>query len=80
MLSKKGINKKLIEKSIRNILIALGDDPDREGLVDTPKRVAKMYEEVFEGMLYTNDEIASMFDKCFEDWLKASPQISNERK
>ena len=65
--SKKKINKKLIEKSIRNILIALGDDPEREGLIDTPKRVAKMYEEVFEGMLYTNEEIATMFDKCFED-------------
>ena len=67
MQEKKKINKKLIEKSIRNILIALGDDPDREGLIDTPKRVAKMYEEVFEGMLYTNEEIAKMFDKCFED-------------
>lgn len=67
MSEKKKINKKLIEKSIKNILIALGDDPEREGLIDTPKRVAKMYEEVFEGMLYTNDEIAAMFDKCFED-------------
>ena len=63
----KKINKKLIEKSIRNILIALGDDPDREGLKGTPDRVARMYEEVFEGMCYTNDEIAQMFDKCFED-------------
>jgi GTP cyclohydrolase I len=67
MSEKKKINKKLIEKSVRNILIALGDDPDREGLIDTPKRVARMYEEVFEGMLYTNEEIAKMFDKCFED-------------
>ena len=66
-MGNKKINKKLIEKSIKNILIALGDDPEREGLIDTPKRVAKMYEEVFEGMLYTNEEIAQMFDKCFED-------------
>lgn len=66
-VNKKKINNKLIEKSIRNIIIALGDDPDREGLIDTPKRVAKMYNEVFEGMLYTNDEIADMFNKCFED-------------
>lgn len=64
---KKKINKKLIEKSIRNIIIALGDDPDREGLIGTPDRVARMYEEVFEGMLYTNDEIAEKFNKCFED-------------
>ena len=60
------INKELIEKSIRNILIALGDDPEREGLKETPKRVAKMYEEVFEGMNYTNEEIAEKFCKCFD--------------
>lgn len=59
------INKELIEKSIRTILIALGDDPEREGLKETPKRVAKMYEEVFEGMNYTNEEIAEKFSKCF---------------
>ncbi|MBP0962347.1 MAG: GTP cyclohydrolase I FolE, partial [Oscillospiraceae bacterium] len=43
----------------------LGDDPDREGLIDTPERVARMYEKVFEGMNYTNDEIAEMFNKTF---------------
>jgi len=63
----KTINTKLIEESIRNIIIALGDNPEREGLVETPKRVAKMYKEVYEGMQYNNDEIAHMFDKCFED-------------
>lgn len=57
----------LIEESIRNILIALGDDPDREGLKGTPNRVARMYEEIFEGMKYTNEEIAAKFNTCFED-------------
>lgn len=56
-----------IEEHIRGILIALGDNPEREGLKDTPKRVAKMYEEVFNGMNYTNDDIASMFNVTFED-------------
>lgn len=60
------IDKNRIEKAIKEILIALGDDPDRPGLVDTPKRVAKMYEEVFEGMNYTNAEIAEKFCKCFD--------------
>ncbi len=60
------IDKKRIEKAIKEILIALGDDPNRPGLVDTPKRVAKMYEEVFEGMNYTNAEIADKFCKCFD--------------
>lgn len=56
-----------IEDAVRDILVALGDDPERAGLQETPKRVAKMYDEVFEGMRYTNDEIAAMFDKCFEE-------------
>lgn len=65
-MSDKKINKKSIEKNIREILIALGADPDREGLKDTPERVARMYEEVFAGMCYTNEEIAEMFGKTFE--------------
>ena len=60
-------NKSIIEESIRNIIKALGENPDREGLIETPKRVAKYYDEVFEGIRYTNDEIAAKFDKCFED-------------
>ncbi|MBU3178753.1 GTP cyclohydrolase I FolE [Clostridium estertheticum] len=61
------IDTKAIEKHIRGILIALGDDPNREGLKDTPKRVAKMYEEVFAGMCYSNAEIAKMFNTTFVD-------------
>ena len=63
----KQIDTDRIEKAVREILIGLGDDPEREGIKETPKRVAKMYQEVFEGMLYTNDEIATMFDKCFTE-------------
>lgn len=61
------IDTKAIKEHIRGILIALGDDPDREGLKDTPDRVARMYNEVFEGMNYTNEQIAQMFGKTFED-------------
>ena len=39
------IDTKAIKEHIRGILIALGDDPDREGLKDTPDRVARMYNE-----------------------------------
>lgn len=60
------IDTKAIEEHIRGILTALGDDPDREGLKETPHRVAMMYSEVFEGMNYTNKEIAEMFSKSFE--------------
>lgn len=62
----KTIDREKIEQAVKMILEALGDDIDREGLKETPKRVAKMYEEVFEGMKYSNKEIAQMFDKCFE--------------
>lgn len=65
MENKKKIDTEAIAYHIREILKALGDDPEREGLKDTPKRVAKMYEEVFEGMNYTNKEIADMFNKKF---------------
>lgn len=60
------IDQNAIKEHIKGILIALGDDPEREGLRDTPDRVARMYAEVFEGMNYTNDEIADMFSVNFE--------------
>lgn len=64
---KKEFDHEKIKAAIRTIITELGDDPDREGLADTPDRVARMYDEVFEGMRYSNDEIADMFNKCFED-------------
>lgn len=68
------IDKDAIREHIRGILIALGDDPDREGLKETPDRVARMYEEVFEGMNYSNHEIAMMFNKAFHDDLALEPE------
>lgn len=63
----KSIDKEKIEELTREFLVALGDDPDREGLKKTPNRVARMCEEIFEGMTHTNQEIARMFDTCFEE-------------
>ena len=70
------IDQRAIEEHIRGILAALGDDPDREGLKDTPKRVAQMYAEVFEGMNYANHEIAEMFGKTFEEGFELHPDES----
>ena len=61
------IDTEKIKELVPQFLTALGDDPNREGLKETPNRVAKMCAEIFEGMCYTNEEIAHMFDKCFED-------------
>ena len=48
--SRKGMDLERIERAVREILIAVGEDPDREGLVETPNRVARMYGEVFSGL------------------------------
>ena len=44
------MDREKIEKAVRDILEAIGEDPDREGLRETPNRVARMYEEVFSGL------------------------------
>lgn len=48
--STRSFDRALIEESVRNILEAIGEDPDRDGLSHTPQRVAGMYEEIFAGM------------------------------
>jgi GTP cyclohydrolase I len=53
-----------IAGAVRTILAAIGDDPDREGLVNTPHRVAKMYAEVFGGLRLNGDNIV---ETIFED-------------
>lgn len=63
------IDKKAIEAHIKGILIALGDDPEREGLKGTPRRVANMYEEIFEGMTYSNDELIEQLGVTFDEGL-----------
>lgn len=56
----------IIENSIYNILIALGEDPNRPGLLETPKRVRKAYEEIFRSIKLSNDEIAERSSKSFD--------------
>lgn len=48
--SRKGMDLPKIEAAVRMILEGIGEDPDREGLIETPKRVARMYAEVFSGL------------------------------
>ena len=58
---------KRIENAVREILIAIGEDPDREGLVETPSRVARMYEEIFSGISDDPTKHLKIFDE--EKWL-----------
>ena len=58
------VNRTQIEEAVRLILEAVGEDPNREGLLDTPKRVAKMYEEVFSGL---NQDPKEYFETIFSE-------------
>lgn len=63
-------DKAKIQQAVTMILEAIGEDPTREGLADTPKRVANMYEELTAG--YRDDEkahLAKTFDVCSTDWV-----------
>lgn len=48
-MKKRPINLKKIEQAVRMLLEAIGENPNREGLRETPERVARMYEEIFGG-------------------------------
>ena len=61
----KNVNIIRVEDAVRNLLNALGEDVNREGLKDTPRRVAKYWAELLEGEDYTNKEIAEMYRKDF---------------
>jgi GTP cyclohydrolase IA len=56
------------ERAVRELLLACGEDPDREGLRETPKRVAKAYLEMFGG-LYTDPDavLDKTFDECHDE-------------
>ncbi len=49
-VGRSGVDLPRIERAVREILAAVGEDPDREGLRETPARVARMYEELFSGL------------------------------
>ena len=62
------MDKKKIEKAVRMILEAIGEDPKRDGLKDTPRRVADMYNEIFSGIgRKPEKELAVMFEKDHQE-------------
>ena len=61
------MDKEKIERAIRDILEALGEDPDREGLKETPKRVANMYEEILGGINQSPEEHLKIFNEPGND-------------
>lgn len=61
------MDKERIQNAVREILIAVGEDPDREGLVETPKRVANMYEEIFAGLTEDPKQHIKLFNDQSND-------------
>jgi GTP cyclohydrolase I len=63
-------NRERIAAAIREILIAIGEDPDRDGLVKTPARVARMYEELFAGLSGEPDEyLETTFEHAHDEMI-----------
>src|SRR4051812_20396648 len=57
----------ILENSIRTILEEIGENPNREGLLDTPRRVAKMYREVFAGVgVNPESALTTTFEEDFD--------------
>lgn len=61
------MDKKRIENAVREILIAVGENPERPGLVETPRRVADMYEEMFKGLTEDPKQHLKLFDEKSND-------------
>ena len=60
---RQGFDQQKIENAVREIIIAIGEDPDRDGLQDTPARVARAYKEMFSGLYQRPEEVlATTFD------------------
>ncbi len=64
-MTNREINKPQIVQAVRMILEAIGENPEREGLLNTPQRVAKMYEEIFSGM---GTEPKEFLEVCFSEY------------
>ena len=61
------MDQKRIEAAVRELLLAIGENPDREGLLETPRRVASMYEEVFSGLQDDPKRHLKMFQEGHND-------------
>jgi GTP cyclohydrolase I len=67
---------KKIEKGVRLILEGIGEDPERAGLIETPERVAKMYEEIFIGLKTPTEELLKAIEGESHDEMVLLKDIS----
>ena len=81
-LDKNKVSDKEAEEAVRTILSWMGEDPKREGLLETPKRVVKAFKEYFQGY---NEDAKKVLDKKLEpmicpDWVKKWIQAEEQRQ
>jgi GTP cyclohydrolase I len=70
------VDKNRIENAVREILLAIGDNPDRDGLKETPERVARMYEEIFSGLHRDPLQEIKVFEEDLQDEMVIVKDIS----
>ncbi|MGV3078220.1 GTP cyclohydrolase I FolE, partial [Streptococcus pluranimalium] len=64
------MNQEKVEAAVYQLLEAIGENPEREGLLDTPKRVAKMYAEMFSGLSENpKDQFTAVFSEGHEEMI-----------
>ena len=73
-------NKEKVEKAVTDLLEAMGEDVNREGLKETPRRVAAYWEELVEGIKYTNQEIAHTLNKSVKSVYNTCQRIKDKLK
>src|SRR5579862_6996716 len=62
------VDRPRIERAVREILLAIGENPDRDGLCETPARVARMYAELFSGLRATPAEhLRKVFEEKYDE-------------
>lgn len=74
----KRFDEKKCETAVRMLLESFGEDVNRDGLIETPRRVAGYWKELLEGNNYTNQEIAEKYSKTFE--VSNNPLVVKEIK
>ncbi len=62
-----GVDQDRVRRAVRELLLAIGEDPERPGLVETPDRVARMYEEIFAGLHQDVRDSIKVFDEADHD-------------
>ena len=69
--TRRRVDQSEVQRLVRQLLAAIGENPDRDGLLDTPARIARMYDEIFSGLDQDPVEILSTsFEEAFDEMVR----------